>query len=139
MKRIAWAALVTAAIGTGLHWAGGIRTAQGESEAEPEQPPLWGALAIETGQGTAWGWAIDAPSLQEAERHALAQCGGNCGVVMRFNGQCAAMAAGKDGDAIVFGWAKDPYEHRARNMAVNACAEKGGSLCMVQVAGCTSR
>ena len=46
------------------------------------------------------------PMVQEAERRALAECGDECHVVMRFSGECAAFAADQEEDSTVHGWAK---------------------------------
>ena len=108
-------------------------------QAAIERRPLWGALAIDSQQGNSWGWAIDYPTVQEAERRALAECGGNCYVVMRFSGQCAAFAADQSRGSTIFGWAKDSSSARAKNAALNACRQRGGKSCVVRVWGCTSR
>ena len=34
-------------------------------------PAVWGALAIDSNQGPSWGWAIDYPTVNAAERRAL--------------------------------------------------------------------
>ena len=111
----------------------------GETEKAPEPAP-WGALAIDSKQGSAWGWAIDYPTVQEAERRALSECGAECHVVMRFSGECAAFAADQEEDSTVHGWGKG-YDSSAgaQNRALEECRRKGGASCIVRVWGCTQR
>lgn len=110
-----------------------------ETEKAPEPAP-WGALAIDSKQGSVWGWAIDYPTVQEAERRALSECGDECHVVMRFSGECAAFAADQEEGSTVHGWANG-YDSiaGAQNRALEECRGKGGASCIVRVWGCTRR
>ena len=106
----------------------------------PPVPALWGALAIDSKQGPSWGWGIDYPTVQAAERRVLSECGEDCHVVMTFSGECAALAADQAQDSTVFGWAKH-YDDSAgaQNRAMDECRQKGGTSCLVRVWGCTRR
>ena len=110
------------------------------SNGAPPVPALWGALAIDSKQGPSWGWAIDYPTVQAAERRVLSECGEDCHVVMTFSGECAALAADQTQDSTVFGWAKH-YDDSAgaQNRAMDECRQRGGTSCLVRVWGCTRR
>ena len=103
-------------------------------------PPLHGALAIDSGQGRQWGWAIDYPSPSEAARRALAECGRNCSIAMRFGKGCAAFAADQGRGSTAHGWSNG-YDTGAdaRTRALAECRGKGGESCIVPVWGCTRR
>ena len=107
---------------------------------EPGSRPLWGALAIDSNQGPAWGWSIDYPTPEAAERRALAECGGACRVVMRFSGECAAFAADQESGSTAHGWAHG-FESGpgAQGRAMDECRRKGGVSCIVRSWGCTQR
>ena len=114
---------------------------QGGQKGNTANPVLWGALAIDSNQGPSWGWAIDYSTLQEAERRALAECGGKCRVVMRFSGdECAAFAADQERGSTVYGWSKE-YDSStgAQSRALDECRRKGGQSCIVRVWGCNKR
>ena len=100
---------------------------------------LWGALAIDSNQGSSWGWAINYPTAQQAEQRALAECGNNCHVVMRFSDQCGAFAADQEPGSTIYGWAKDNSSVAAQNRALSECRRRGGKSCRVRVWGCTQR
>ena len=100
---------------------------------------LWGALAIDSNQGSSWGWAINYPTAQQAEQRALAECGNNCHVVMRFSNQCGAFAADQEPGSTIYGWAKDNSSAAAQNRALSECRRRGGKSCRVRVWGCTQR
>ena len=100
---------------------------------------LWGALAIDSNQGPSWGWAINYPTVQQAEQRALAECGDNCHVVMRFSDQCGAFAADQEPGSTIYGWGKDNSSVAAQNRALSECRRRGGTSCRVRVWGCTRR
>ena len=117
--------------------AGGEATAD---SPQPAQRPLWGALAIDSNQGPNWGWSIDYPTPEVADRRALSECGDKCHVVMRFSGECAAYAADQTAGSTVYGWANS-FESGsgARGRALSECQQKGGTSCIVRSWGCTRR
>ena len=114
--------------------------APGGKKAPPPKPPLHGALAIDANQGPSWGWAIDYPTTQAAERRALDECGGTCRIVMRFSHECGAFAADQAQGSTSYGWANG-YDTGAgaRNQAIAECRKKGGTSCIVRAWGCTQR
>ena len=107
---------------------------------QPAQRPLWGSLAIDSNQGSVWGWSIDYPMPEAADRRALSECGDQCRVVMRFSGECAAYAADQAAGSTAYGWANG-FESGsgARGRALSECQRKGGTSCIVRSWGCTRR
>ena len=87
-------------------------TPSGNKPPSPK-PPVYGALAIDSNQGPAWGWAINYATTQAADRRALRECGSNCRIVMRFSNECAAFAADQAQGSTSYGWANG-YTTRAR-------------------------
>ena len=110
------------------------------SDGPPTPVSHHGALAIDSDQGPSWGWAIDYPTPSAAAERALAECGGDCSVVMRFSDGCAAYAADQTEGSTVYGWANG-YESGggAQARAMAECGEKGGMSCVVRAWGCTRR
>ena len=108
--------------------------------SKPAARPLWGALAIDSNQGPSWGWAVDYPTQEAAERRALSECGQQCRVVMRFSGECAAYAADQAKGSTVYSWANG-YQtgSGAQGRALSECQQKGGTSCIVRSWGCTRR
>jgi len=100
-----------------------------------------GALAIDSNQGSRWGWAVSYPSMGAAEQHALRECGRGCGIVMRFPSGCGAYAADQAGGSTVYGWATAGSAGAAQSRAMQECSSRGGprSSCVVRVWGCNSR
>ena len=117
--------------------AGGAAAAE---SPQPAQRPLWGSLAIDANQGSVWGWSIDYPTPEAADRRALSECGEQCRVVMRFSGECAAYAADQAAGSTAYGWANG-FESGAgaRGRALAECQQKGGTSCIVRSWGCTRR
>ena len=111
-----------------------------ETDPMPTAHPFHGALAIDSNQGEAWGWAIDYPTPAAAAQRALAECGSNCSIVMRFSDECAAYAADQTSESTVYGWANG-YDSggEARATAIAECRGKGGTSCVVRAWGCTRR
>lgn len=98
-----------------------------------------GALAIDSNQGSQYGFAYDQPSTSQAEQRALSECGGNCQIVLRFSNGCAAYAADQAGGSTAYGWATASSGSAAQNRALSECQSKGGSSCVVRTWGCNSR
>ncbi|MCE2486016.1 MAG: DUF4189 domain-containing protein [Desulfurellaceae bacterium] len=109
-------------------------------KADPPKPPQYGALAIGSNQGPAWGWAINYATPQAADRRALRECGGNCRIVMRFSNECAVFAADQAQGNTSYGWAHG-YDTSAgaQNRATDECRKKGGTSRIVRAWGCTRR
>ena len=108
-------------------------------DAQTTNTTLWGALAIDSNQGPSWGWAINYPTVQQAEQRALAECGNNCHVVMRFSNECGAFAADQEPGSTIYGWGKADSGVAAQNRALSECRRRGGTSCRVRAWGCTQR
>ena len=122
---------------------GGFKTKpgrQGAPAGESSGPPLSGSLAIDSNQGQVWVWSIDYPTAADADRRALSECGGQCRIVMRFSGECAAFAADQEQGSTAHGWANG-YKSGAgaRRRALDECRGKGGTSCIVRSWACTRR
>ncbi len=98
-----------------------------------------GSLAIDSGQGSGYGWADNFTTSSQADQYALNQCGGNCQVVQRFSRQCAAYAADQSSGSTVYGWATASTSSAAQNRAMNECSNRGGTNCITRVWGCDNR
>ena len=114
------------------------------SSSSPDAPvptgTRWGALAIDSNQGPAWGWAVDYERLQLASQRALAECGlDNCHVVMSFHNQCGAFAADQAQGSTIYGWAKGNSAVSTQDAALDYCRQRGGTSCIVRAWGCTTR
>ena len=114
-------------------------TSSGNKPPSPK-PPVYEALAIDSNQGPAWGWAINYATTQATDRRALRECGGNCRIIMRFSNECAAFAADQAQGSTSYGWANG-YDTGAgaQNRATDECRKKGGTACIVRAWGCTRR
>ena len=100
-----------------------------------------GALAIDSRQGSQWGWAINQQTYDEAEQRALQECGYGCRVVMTFSDSCAAYAADQQYGSTVYGWSSGHSSSGgAKQSARSECESRGGSGadCIVRVWGCDS-
>ena len=97
-----------------------------------------GALAIDTDQGTAWGWAAGDATEADAQRAALDECGQGCTIVLTFRDGCAAYAADQDPGSSVSGWASDhTTQLEVTEAALDECAWQGGTDCLVRVWACS--
>ncbi len=102
----------------------------------PDQP--FGALAIDSGQGTEWAWAFGAAVQAEAERVALEQCGDGCRAVGTWRDGCAAYAADQAPGSGVSSWVSGHRtEFEVRQAALASCAQRGGTDCLVRVWACS--
>lgn len=99
----------------------------------------YGALAIDYNQGSAYGWAVNYTSQGQADGRALAECRGNCSVVLRFHNTCAAYSADQAGNSTAYGWAWNNSLASAQAEANRFCQNRGGRRCQLRVWGCTSR
>ncbi len=71
-----------------------------------------------------------------AEERALAECQGRCRIVLRFRGECAAVAVGRSGGG---GWSTAERVGRAEERAMEQCRAQGNRDCHVQQRGCDDR
>jgi len=98
----------------------------------------YGALAIDSGQGSQYGFSYNYPSLSAAQDEAIRQCGYGCSVVQTFSGGCAAYAADQSYGSTAWGWGKSGNAGGAQQLALDYCRNRGGSMCIVRVWGCDS-
>ena len=95
-----------------------------------------GALAINSRQGSQWGWAVDYETSGAAREAALSECGYGCSVVLTFEG-CAAYAADATAAGTAVGWGEsNTSRNEAGRAALSECGLRGGSDCRVVVLGC---
>lgn len=99
-----------------------------------------GALAIDQGNGSGYGWAVDHESQAEADARALRECGQGCSIVGRFNDSCMAHAADQAPGSTSYGYAHALTGQEARTSALQFCSHYGGadSQCVIRVWGCDS-
>ncbi|WP_295893799.1 DUF4189 domain-containing protein [uncultured Vibrio sp.] len=95
-----------------------------------------GSLAIDSNQGSKWGFAYNYSSTSEADQKALRECGSNCRIVKRFQNECAAYAADQSSGSTAYGWATASSRSSAQNSALKYCSNQGGKNCQVRVWGC---
>jgi len=92
----------------------------------------YGALAIDRGNGIYYGWAIDRPTLAEAEKKAIEDCnkkGGKCSVVLSFSGSgCAAYRYITGNVGMGYGWGLALTQEEADEKAKKECAERSYGL-----------
>lgn len=105
-------------------------------------PEKFGALAIDSNQGKAYGWAVNFSSPGQAEQYALSECsrnGRNCFIVLRFGrSTCAAYSVDHDQNSTAYGWGKTDNLGQAQNLANSNCQSRGGRTCVNRVWGCNS-
>ena len=98
----------------------------------------FGALAVDTDQGTAWAWAAGRSDEAEARRAALDDCGQGCRIVGTVQDGCAAYAADQARGSSVWSWASaHDSETDATRVALDECARRGGTDCIVRVWACS--
>ncbi len=71
-----------------------------------------------------------------ADERALEECQGRCRIVLRFRGECAAVAVGRSGGG---GWARGERMARAEEGALEQCRAQGNRECRIQQRGCDDR
>lgn len=103
--------------------------------AAPQQAQAFGALAVDSNQGDAYGFSYAQGSLEAARDAAVAKCGANCKAVVYFRNICAAYATDQAEGSTVYGWGYAPNKERAQNLAMSYC-KKRGSACIVRVWAC---
>ena len=98
-----------------------------------------GALAIDNNQGDQYGWAVDYPSVSEAEIRVLKECGKGCQVVKTFSNTCAAYVADQSAGSSIWGWGEADSLAEAKTTANRYCTARGGRQCLARAWGCDSK
>jgi hypothetical protein len=101
----------------------------------PTPADAFGALAIDSNQGNAYGFSFQQPNADAARTAAVAKCGGQCKAVVYFRNTCAAYAADQAEGSTVYGWAYAPNKEKAQSLAMGYC-QKTGSACQIRVWAC---
>ncbi len=96
-----------------------------------------GALAI--GACAAFGHAYDYPKLDDARKAALAQCGGNCKVVVVTRRGCLAFAIDGQNACGPHGYAAASRLGQAQNEALKLCFRFGGHDCVIRAFACDGK
>jgi Domain of unknown function (DUF4189) len=99
----------------------------------------WGALAIDSNQGQAYGLSYDHPTAQAADARALKECGSGCRVVKNFAAGCGAYAADQARGGKASGVGTASTEQEAKTIALRYCRQYGGSHCIIRVWSCNTR
>ena len=93
---------------------------------------MYGALAIDRGNGFYFGWAADCSTLAEAEKKAIENCskkGGRCTIVLSFSGTgCAAYRFITGNVGMGYGWGLAKTKEEADTRAKKECAERSYGL-----------
>jgi hypothetical protein len=95
-----------------------------------------GALAIDSNQGGAYGWAEGYANTNQAEQRALRECGGGCQIVLTYNNGCGAYAADQAGGSSASGWGTASSDGAAQSRALSECQSRGGRSCVVRAWSC---
>jgi len=79
------------------------------SQTSAPEEIKYGALAIDRENGFFYAWAVDCPTLAEAQKKSVDECskkGGKCTVVLSFSGSCCGAYRTSTGKNIglAFGW-----------------------------------
>ena len=110
----------------------------GAFQAADGDDGTFGAVAIDTDQGTAWAWAANRADEAEARRAALDECGQGCRIVGTVQDGCAAYAADQAQGGSASAWASGyDTEIDAAGAALDECARRGGADCIVRVWACS--
>jgi len=108
-----------------------------ETCTTPEPPPpSYGAIAYGR-SSRAFGFSYRWPSQAKAERVALQNCaehGDDCEIMVWFEHNCGAVAAGSGTSAF---WGLGDGDGRARAAALGKCREEEGEACKIKVSACS--
>jgi len=105
--------------------------------ALPQAAFAFGALAIDSNHGSAYGFSHDYSTRRDAENEAMSECGSDCTIVVEFQRGCAAYAADQRAGSSVYGWVNNvSSEAVAEHGALAQCARHGGRSCLVRVWAC---
>jgi hypothetical protein len=108
------------------------------STAPATSKALWGSLAIDSNQGSSYGYSYNYATAEEADARALKECGSNCYIVKNFNGGCGAYAADQASGGTAWGWGTASSKEKAQELALKYCRDYGGTDCLVRVWSCNS-
>ena len=98
----------------------------------------YASLAIDSNQGSRWGYSYDYDNARDAEIRALAECGQGCRVVKTFATGCGAYAADQAYGGTAYGWGLASNKEQAQSIAMSYCRQYGGTECLVRVWACNS-
>jgi len=101
----------------------------------PRAAHAFGALAVDSNQGDAYGFSFAQANPEAARNAAVAKCGKDCKAVVYFRNICAAYAADQAEGSTVYGWGYAPNKERAQALAMSYC-KKNGSACIIRVWAC---
>ena len=105
--------------------------------AAPGAAHAFGALAIDSTQGTRYGWWAGSTSKDHAAAQALSNCGSGCSLVTQWDTGCAAFAADQAiNRGHIFASATGLNGGVALSTAYVACSNRGGLKCQVRVWAC---
>lgn len=100
---------------------------------EPVWATRWGAIATADG---VFGAVVGLASERKAEKAAMQQCkakgGRNCGVIVSYYNQCAALAWGENGENA----ARGPYLNEVETTAMAGCSERSQN-CKLYYSACS--
>lgn len=98
-----------------------------------------GALAIDKKKGSQYGWAVDYPTIELAEKRALEECGKNCYIVFTFSGGAAAYAADQSKGSSIWSWGRADSAERAKQIALEEAQSRGAKNPIIRVWGQESK
>lgn len=103
----------------------------------PSATQAFGALAIDTAEGTKFGWWAGASTKQHAATQALNSCGAGCRIVAQWQGGCTAYAVDRAiGRGHISFIGSGLNGQTARANATRGCSDRGGINCQVRVWAC---
>ncbi len=107
------------------------------ADASSNDTPF-GALAVDSAEGSAWGLAAGYGTPAEAKSVALEECGAGCEIVLTFEDGCMAYTADQAAGSTIIGWASG-YDTRAEaeQAALDECEKRGGTNCKVLAWDCS--
>ncbi|MGI2172482.1 DUF4189 domain-containing protein [Shewanella sp. MF05960] len=92
-----------------------------------------GSLAIDKNKGSQYGWAVDYPTIQLAEKRALEECGKNCYIVFSFDGGAAAYAVDQSKGSNIWSWGRADSAVRAKQIALEEAKSRGAKNPIIRV------
>jgi hypothetical protein len=105
--------------------------------AVPAAANAAGALAVDSSQGSRYGWWAGSTSKDHAAAQALSSCGSGCSVVTQWDTGCAAFAADQAvNQGHIFAGAFGDTAAAAQSSAYRTCTDRGGLNCQVRVWAC---
>ena len=104
----------------------------------PSYAYSYGSLAIDSNQGSKWGYSYDYDTKRAAEARALKECGEGCRIVKSFESGCGAYAAAQESGGTAYGWGTAPTKKQSQATAMKYCKQYGGTDCIIRVWSCNS-